>query len=142
MKRRRQLTILCIGDHWSDLLEYKALLEKGGYEVLEASGKEEGLEIFLSHPVDAVVINCLRGDDGALLARRLQSWHGHVPILLLSAYSPTPASEIRSVDCFFSNSQPPEMLLAALHGLLSGHGQPFFYRWLDQWKMRNHAEKL
>lgn len=118
------------------------LLEKMGYEVLEASDGDEGLRLFLSQPVDAVMVDCQSGNDGALLAERLKSLKGHVPIMLLSAYGSPAAIKMRSVDRFFSKSQPPEMLLEALHGLLFGRVQPFFYRWLDQWKIRNHAEKL
>lgn len=143
MKQRRKATILCIDDHWNDLIGRKMLLEKSGFEVLHASGGDEGLQLFLTHPVDAVVVVYqIPGTDGARLAARLKRLNADVPILLLSAYGPLPAIKLRSVDRFFTKSQPPSMLLSALHGLLSGRAQPFFYRWLDQWKMRNHAEEL
>lgn len=142
MKRRRKATILWIDDHLRDPLGYKLRLAESGYEVVEAAGSKEGQQRLLAYAVDAVVVdNEMCGTDGALLAERLRSLKGHVPILLLSAYGP-PAIQLRSVDRHFSKSQSPEMLLDALHGLLAGSVQPFFYRWLDQWKMRNHAEKL
>jgi len=142
MKRRRKVTILCIDDHWNGLIGRKMLLEKSGYEVLEASGGEEGLELFLSHPVDAVVVDYqMPGMDGALVAARMKRLKAHVPIMLLSAFGPLPASKLRSVDTFVSKSQPPSMLLSALHGLLAGRDKPFFSRWLDHWKTRNHVGK-
>ena len=118
------------------------LLEKSGFEVLHASGGDEGLQLFLTHPVDAVVVVYqIPGTDGSRLAARLKRLNADVPILLLSAYGPLPAIKLRSVDKFFTKSQPPSMLLSALHGLLSGRDQPFFYRWLDQWKTRNQVGK-
>ena len=48
-------TILCIDDHWNGLIGRKMLLEENGYKVLEATCGVEGLKLFLSHPVDAVV---------------------------------------------------------------------------------------
>ena len=143
MKQRRKATILCIDDHWNDLIGRKMLLEKSGYRVLVASDGEEGLRLFVSHPVDAVVVDYqMRGIDGAVLAAMMKRLKAHVPILLLSAYGPLPAIKLRSVDKFFTKSQPPSVLLSALRGLLCGRGQPFFYRWLDQWKTRNHAREL
>jgi CheY-like chemotaxis protein len=142
VKRRRKATILWIDDHLRDPLGYKLRLEESGYEVVEAVGSKEGQRLLFAYAVDAVVVdNEMIGTDGALFAERLKGLKGHVPILLLSAYGP-PAIQFRSVDRYFSKSQPPELFLAALHGLLAGGVQPFFYRWLDQWKMRNHGEKL
>jgi CheY-like chemotaxis protein len=143
VKRRRKATILCIDDHWNGLIGRKMLLEKSGYDVLKASDSDEGLQLFLTHAVDAVVVDYqMPGMDGARVAARMKQMKAHVPILLLSAYGPLPESKLRSVDTFLSKSQPPSMLLSALHGLLAGRDKPFFYRWLDQWKMRNHVGKL
>lgn len=46
---RAKATILCIDDHWNGLIGRKMLLEKSGYQVLEATGGREGLKLFLSH---------------------------------------------------------------------------------------------
>jgi len=143
VKRRRKATILCIDDHWNGLIGRKMLLEKSGYEVLEASGGEEALALFLSHSVDAVVVDYkMPGMDGSMLAARMKRLKAHVPIMLLSAYGPLPQSKLQSIDTFLSKSQPPSMLLSSLHGMLASRDKPFFYRWLDQWKIRNHAVKL
>jgi CheY-like chemotaxis protein len=143
VKHRRKATILCIDDHWNALIGRKVLLEQSGYEVLEASGGEEALRLFLSHPVDAVVVDYqMPGIDGAILAAMMKRLKAHVPIILLSAFGPLPAKKLRAVDTFFCKSQPPSMLLSELQGLLSGRTKPFFYRWLDQWQLRNHVRKL
>ena len=54
---RLKTKILCIDDHWNGLIGRKMLLEKNGYEVLQASGGDEGLKLFRSNTVDAVVLN-------------------------------------------------------------------------------------
>lgn len=137
---RRKATILCIDDHWHGLIGRKMLLEKNGYEVLEASAADEGLKIFVSRSVDAVVVDYqMPGMSGDLIAERMKRINSHVPIMLLSAYGPLPKNKLRSVDSFLTKSQPPSTLLSTLQGLLGDHNKPFFSRWLDQWKGRNQV---
>lgn len=143
MKRRPKATILSIDDDWKDLIERKMLLESSGYRVLHATTAEEGWRLFLSHAVDAVVIDYqMPGTDGALIAAHMKSVKAHVPFLLLSAYGPLPEKKLRLVDKFMSKSQSPAIFLSSLDSLLIRRDKPLFYRWLDQWKIRNHAEKL
>lgn len=119
------------------------LLEKSGYQVLEATSAQDGLRLFQSHAVDAVVVDYqMPGTDGSVVAARMKRLKAHVPIMLLSAYGPLPEKKLQSVDKFLSKSQPPNMLLASLDSLLARRDKPFFHRWLDQWKIRNHTEKL
>jgi CheY-like chemotaxis protein len=137
---RAKATILCIDDHWKGLIARKMLLEKNGYEVLEASGVEEGLKLFLSRNVDAVVLDYqMPGTSGDQIAEKMKRINSHVPIMLLSNYGPLPKSKLRSVDSFLTKSQPPDILLSALQGLLSDQQKPFFSRWLIQWKNRNQV---
>jgi CheY-like chemotaxis protein len=137
---RAKATILCIDDHWNGLIGRKMLLEKSGYQVLEASDGQEGLKLFLSHSVDAVVVDYqMPGMSGDVVAARMKRLDSHIPIMLLSAYGPLPKNKLRSVDTFLSKSQPPDVLLAALHDLLGGRPKTFFSRWLDHWKNRNQG---
>src|SRR5690348_5951463 len=137
---RAKATILCIDDHWNGLIGRKMLLEKSGYQVLEASDGQEGLKLFLSHSVDAVVVDYqMPGMSGDVVAARMKRLDSHIPIMLLSAYGPLPTNKLRSVDTFLSKSQPPDVLLAALHDLLGGRPKTFFSRWLDHWKNRNQG---
>jgi CheY-like chemotaxis protein len=137
---RARATILCIDDHWNGLIARKMLLEHSGYEVLEATDGDEGLKLFVSRSVDAVVLDYqmpgMKGDAVAAKMKRLKS---HVPIMLLSAYGPLPQKKLRSVDIFLSKSQPPNTLLSALQDLMGRRSKPFFYRWLDHWKSRNQV---
>lgn len=135
---RLKPTILCIDDHWNGLIGRKIFLEHNGYEVLQASAGDEGLKLFLSHSVDAVVIDYqMPGMSGDVVAAKMKRAKSHVPIMLLSAYGPLPTSKLKAVDTFLSKSQPPKILLSTLQGLLNKSSKPFFSRWLDSWKSHN-----
>jgi CheY-like chemotaxis protein len=137
---RAKATILCIEDQWKGLMARKMLLEKNGYEVLEASGADEGLKLFLSRNVDAVVLDYqLPGMNGDVVAEQMKRLNSHVPIMLLSAYGPLPKNKLRSVDSFLTKSQPTSILLSTLQSLLDDQHKPFFARWLDQWKNWNQV---
>ena len=131
-------TILCIDDHRNGLIGRKMLLEENGYEVLEATGGDEGLKLFRSHSVDAVVLDYqMPGMNGDVVAVKMKRVKAHVPIMLLSAYGPLPQSKLKAVDTFLSKSQPPDILLSTLQSLLDSRSKPFFSRWLDHWRIRN-----
>ena len=137
---RPKATILCIDDHWNGLIGRKLFLESNGYEVLEATGGDEGLKLFKSHSVDAVVLDYqMPGMNGDVVAAKMKRVKSYVPIMLLSAYGPLPASKLKAVDTFLSKSQPPKILLSTLHDLLNGQPKPFFSRWLDTWRSRNEG---
>ena len=137
---RLKATILCIDDHWNGLIGRKLFLESNGYEVLEATDGAEGLKLFKSHSVDAVVLDYqMPGMNGDVVAAKMKRVKSHVPIMLLSAYGPLPASKLEAVDTFLSKSQPPKILLSTLHDLLNGQPKPFFSRWLDTWRSRNEG---
>ena len=138
---RPKATILCIDDHWNGLIGRKQLLEQNGYQVLEASGADEGLKLFRSRNVDAVVVDYqMPGMSGDIVAAKMKRINSHVPIMLLSAYGPLPKNKLRSVDSFLSKSLPPDILLTKMQGMLIDQHKPFFSRWLDQWKSRNQVK--
>ncbi len=99
---RQKVKILCVDDHWNALSDRKSLLEENGYEVLEASGGLEGLEMFRSHPVDAVVLDYqMPGMPGDVVAAKMKRINSQIPIMLLSAYGPL-AQEQAGVGRFVS----------------------------------------
>jgi len=109
--------------------------------VLEASGGDEGLKLFRSRNVDAVVLDYqMPGTSGDVIAAKMKSINSQVPIMLLSAYGPLPKNKLRAVDSFLSKSQPANILLSTLQGMLVDQHKPFFSRWLDQWKSRNQVK--
>ena len=116
------------------------LLEQNGYRVLEATDGSEGLRLFLSRPVDAVILDYqMPGMNGDVVASEMKLLKPDVPIMLLSAYGPLPKNKVKAVDCILSKSQSPRVLVSTLHDLLNGWSKPFFYRWLDVWKGRNQG---
>jgi len=137
---RAKATILCIDDHWNGLIGRKMFLEQFGYEVLEASGWDDGLRLFRSHTVDAVVLDYqMPGMRGDIIAAKMKSINSRVPIMLLSGYGPLPTKKLKSVDSFVSKSQPPDIMLSTLQGLLKDQHKPFFSRWMDHWRNRNQG---
>ena len=137
---RLKATILCIDDQWSGLIGRKMLLENNGYEVFAATGGNEGLRVFLSHSVDAVVLDYqMPGMNGDVVAARMKRVKSHVPIMLLSAFGPLPKNKLEAVDTFLSKSQPPKILLSTLQDLLNGQPKPFFRRWIETWRSRNEG---
>jgi CheY-like chemotaxis protein len=137
---RLKATILCIDDQWSGLIGRKMLLETNGYEVLEATGGNEGLRLFLSHSVDAVVLDYqMPGMNGDVVAAKMKRAKSYVPIMLLSSYGPLPKSKLEAVDIFLSKSQSPKILLSSLQGLLNRRPKPFFSRWFETWRSRSEG---
>jgi len=137
---RLKATILCVDDHWSGLIGRKMLLESNGYEVLEATGGDEGLRLFLSHSVDAVVIDYqMPGMNGDGVAAKMKRAKAHVPIMLLSSYGPLPKNKLEAVDIFLSKCQPPKILLSTLQQLLNRRPRPFLSRWFDTWRSRSEG---
>lgn len=137
---RPKATILCIDDHWNGLIGRRMLLESSGYQVLQASDGDEGMKLFLSHAVDAVVVDYqMPGMNGSQIAAKMKRVNSRVPIMLLSAYGPLPKKKLRSVDTFLSKSQPPNVMISLLQNLLDGRNKPFFHRWLDHWRSRNEV---
>ena len=133
-------TILCVDDHWNGLIGRKIFLENNGYKVLEAQGGDEGLKLFGSHSVDAVVLDYqMPGMNGDVVAVKMKRVKAHVPIMLLSAYGPFPTNKLLAVDTFLSKSQPPKILLSTLQDLLNTRSKPFFRHWLDMWRIRNEG---
>ena len=137
---RLKARILCIDDHLNGLIGRKMFLENNGYEVLEATGGDEGLKLFQSHPVDAVVLDYqMPGMTGDVVAAKMKRVKSNVPIMLLSGYGPPPANKLDAVDTFLSKSQPPKILLSTLHDLLNRRPKTFFSQWLDTWRSRNEG---
>jgi CheY-like chemotaxis protein len=137
---RSRKTILCIDDQWNGLMGRKTFLESNGYQVLEATGGDEGLKLFRTHPVDAVVLDYqMPGMNGDVVAARMKRMNSHIPIVLLSAYGPLPEKKLQSVDTFLTKSQELKVLLPALQNLLTSRPKPFFHRWFDTWRCRAQA---
>ena len=117
---RRQKTLLCVDDDQSSLKICKIILEDSGYKVLTASSGREGLEVFASNAIDAVILDYQMPDmNGEMVAAEMQKMNPLVPILMLSACVSLPERALRLVDDFIAKGNPAEFLLLAVHQLLS-----------------------
>jgi CheY-like chemotaxis protein len=132
--RKPKAIILCIDDDGAGLEARKELLEISGYEVLTAQGGEQGLGLFVAHPIDAVVLDYkMPGMNGDRVARQMRRVKPEVPILMLSGYSELPLNAINCVDALLSKGESWSTVASTLDRLLNLRF-PFFVRWLEKWK--------
>jgi len=117
---RRQETLLCIDDNQSSLNICKIILEDFGYKVLTASSAREGLEIFASHVIDAVILDYQMPEmNGELVAAEMRRTKPRVPILMLSGWVLLPESALQLVDEYVAKGDPVEFMLLAVQQVLS-----------------------
>jgi CheY-like chemotaxis protein len=118
MKQNSNL-VLCVDDELVGLQVRKILLERAGYQVLTAQDGPSGLEIFSSHPIEAVVLDySMPGMHGGEVAVRMRQIKSQVPILLLSAYMGLPAEVTSLVDLYMTKGEGAPVLLEKLSSLL------------------------
>src|SRR5260370_23477305 len=83
-KEDKAITVLCVDDEQTAL---QSVLETEGYRVLVAKSGSQGIEIFNSEAVNAVVLDYWMTDmSGLQVARQIRKLNRAVPIIILSAY--------------------------------------------------------
>ena len=121
---RRQKTLLCVDDNKTSLNICKIILEDVGYRVLTSSSPREGLEVFSSHAIDAVILDYKMPEmNGQLVAAEMRRTKPRVPLLMLSGWVSLPESALQLVDEFVAKGDPVEFMLLAIQQLLSRHKQ-------------------
>jgi CheY-like chemotaxis protein len=96
------------------------LLEENGYKVLTATSGKAALQVFVSNPVDLVLLDYHMPEmNGDVAARRMKADKPDVPIALLSGDGCLPPSALEPVDAFISKSQPIVSFLEKVDYLLS-----------------------
>ena len=96
------------------------ILEDLGYKVSTASSAREGLEIFASNVIDAVILDYQMPEmNGELVATEMRQTKPQVPILMLSGWVSLPESALRLVDEFVAKGDRVEFMLLAVHQVLS-----------------------
>jgi CheY-like chemotaxis protein len=124
---KRKSSVLCIDDEPSILKVRKLLLESAGYFVLTASNGKEGLDIFRSNLVDAVVVDfSMPYMDGGIVAAHVKKIKPRIPVILLSAYPGAQEIVIGVIDACIENGGDPKDLLGRLKSLLRlrSHSHP------------------
>lgn len=115
-----QREILCIDDDDQSLGVRKVLLETFGYRVTTSDKAREGLKLFRSRRVDAVVLDYQMPElDGGQLARKMKRARPHVPVLVLSALPWLPQGAPREcIDAFLTKGGPVNNLVHELEHLM------------------------
>jgi DNA-binding response OmpR family regulator len=95
-------------------------LEQNGYELLTATNGADGLRLFMSRPVDAIVLDYQLGLlDGGVVATEIKKVKPQVPIVMLAEDVELPADALKSVDALVAKSDGPHFLLATVHFVLN-----------------------
>jgi len=109
-------TLLCIHRDPAQL----SLLQENGYELATATNGSDGLRLFMSRPVDAVVLEYHLGLlDGATIANEIKQVRPDVPIVMLADHVEIPVDALKSVDALVVKSDGPHFLLATVHFVLN-----------------------
>jgi CheY-like chemotaxis protein len=118
---RRQKTLLCVDDNQSSLNICKIILEAAGYRVLTSSSAREGLKVFVSHAIDAVILDYQMPEmNGELVAAEMRRTKPGIPSLMLSGWVSLPESALLLVDEFVAKGDPVEFMLLAIRQVLNG----------------------
>lgn len=109
-------TLLCIHRDPARL----SLLEENGYDLVTATNGHDGLRLFLSRTVDAIVIEHHLGVlNGSFMPAEIKQVRPKVPIVMLGEHAELPDGAFKFVDALVSTSDPPHFLWAAVHFVLN-----------------------
>jgi response regulator RpfG family c-di-GMP phosphodiesterase len=113
-------TILCIDDEVAGLLPRKLLLESAGHRVIQARSGEEGIKLFRTEKVAAVILDYwMSGMKGTVVASELKRINPAVPIIVLSGVADLPGEAAGVVDQWImKGSTRSEELLNFVSALL------------------------
>jgi DNA-binding response OmpR family regulator len=109
-------TLLCIHRDPTQL----SLLKEHGYELATATNGSDGLRLFMSRPVDAVVLEYHLGlMDGVAIADEIKQVRPDVPIVMWADNVELPSDALKSIDALVAKSDGPHFLLATVHFVLN-----------------------
>jgi DNA-binding response OmpR family regulator len=111
-----QSTLLCIHRNPAQL----SSLTKQGYELVTATNGCDGLRLFMSRPVDAIVLEYHLGLlDSATIADALKQIRPAVPIVMLTDDLEFPDGTLKSVDAVVTKADGAHFLWATVHFVLN-----------------------
>jgi CheY-like chemotaxis protein len=122
-KKTKPITVLCVDDEQTAL---QSVLESEGYRVLVAKTGSEGIKIFNSEAVNAVVLDYWMTDmSGLQVARQIRQLNRSIPIIILSAYIELLDESVGLVDLWIRKGEKtPKYLLSRLSQLLDTCNRP------------------
>src|SRR5271165_5562405 len=111
-----QGTLLCIHKNPAQM----SSLSEHGYELITAINGSEGLRLFMSRPVDAIVLEYHLGLlDGATVASAIKQVRPEVPIVMLADDLELPDGALKSVDAIVTKADGAHFLSATVHFVLN-----------------------
>lgn len=109
-------TLLCVHRDPVQL----ALLRENGYELITTASRHEGLRIFKSQSVDAIVLEHYEGiPNGSPIADEIKQVRPNVPIVMLTDHLELADGDLKSVDALVLKADGPHFLLATVHFVLN-----------------------
>lgn len=109
-------TVLCIHRDPSQL----SFLKENGYELVTATNGLEGLRLFRSRHVDAIVLEYQLGHlDGLAIATKIKQARPEIPIIMLIDHLEFPDDTLKSVDALVTKSDGAHLLWATVHFILT-----------------------
>jgi DNA-binding response OmpR family regulator len=109
-------TVLCIQRDPTQLRS----LQENGYKLLTATNGCDGLRLFGSQPVDAVVLDYHLGLlDGPCVANEIKQVRPAIPIVMLADDLELPDGALNSVDALVTKSAGAHFLWATVHFVLN-----------------------
>jgi CheY-like chemotaxis protein len=116
---RKNHTVLCVDDNAVAVSGWSLYLQQKGYAVLSARAAEEGLQVFATQPVSAVILDYAMPElDGTAVATLMKRMKPQVPIILFTGVSDLPADVLATVDGFMVKGKPPSEMLEMLDRVL------------------------
>jgi CheY-like chemotaxis protein len=112
-------TVLCIDDEPNLLVLRRGLLQRAGYFVLTTNGGPNGLKVFSTGMVDAVVLDyAMPMMNGGTVAAQMRQIKRDVPLILVSGGSTIPEEDLALFNRFITKADPPDVLLSAIKEVL------------------------
>lgn len=100
--------------------EQLSLLRNNGYDVLTATNGHDGLRLFMTRPVDAIVLEYHLGFlDGGMVASEIKKVQPLIPILMVIDHLEVPDGALRAVDMVVAKYDGDRFLLAAVQSVLA-----------------------
>ena len=121
------LSVLVVDDETAVRRFAVRVLDRDGYDVLEATDGAEALEVVQSQkaPIDVVVSDIVMPRlNGVELMQALSLSHPDLPVILMSGYATAALSELGiATPCsILTKPFPAERLLAEVHRCVRGRG--------------------
>jgi two-component system, cell cycle sensor histidine kinase and response regulator CckA len=121
------LTVLVVDDETAVRRFAVRVLQRDGYDVLEASDGVEAIELLRSGkaPIHIIVSDIVMPRmNGVELMQAVAEAHSHVPVVLMSGYATSALSELGiATPCsILPKPFPAERLLAEVHRCVRGRG--------------------